>query len=186
MARPASLRPPLLTTTFLFRPSQGGLIMLDITTPKGELTLLQERRAAEIYRWHNPGCEYNRTPDYQPAPVDAVLTRDGKCEGVVETKCRNFTLDHFRNGLQGKWLITFDKVVAAKEIAKDLHVPLYGFLYLVDDDCLISRKLWTPEDNWLVELQVMKTKTQATVNGGIARRDNAFIDMKGATVWRML
>ena len=61
-----------------------------------------------------------------------------------------------------------------------MQVPLVGFLYLVEDDILLHKKLWEPELGWVCSMSIRLTYTQATVNGGRALRSNAFIDMKDA------
>jgi hypothetical protein len=159
--------------------------MLDILSKKGQKTLEQERQAIEIWHSHVPDWVYNETPKDSPSPVDAIITNGGCCRAVVETKCRDMSEDMFSNTFDKKWLVTFDKILKAKDIADSLQIPFLGFLYLTKSNCLIWQKLWTPNKGWLIEIDVRKTKTQATVNGGEIYRDNAYIDMKDATVWRM-
>jgi hypothetical protein len=46
----------------------------------------------------------------------------------------------------------------------------------------MCKTIWHPTGGWAVPIRIQETKTQATINGGIAVRQNAFIDMKTATV----
>lgn len=151
---------------------------LDINTPKGQETLQQERRAIAIWHSHFPHLVYNETPKEEPALIDGVLTHNGFCRGVVETKCRDMDLATFTNTHDEQWLVTHGKLIEAKNVASSLCVPLLGFLYLVPTDMLLWAKLWDPLHGWVRSFSVQKTETQATVNGGKALRDNAFINMR--------
>ena len=151
---------------------------LDILTPRGQVSLADEQAVA---RWFNefPSCQYVQTPKDSPAAVDAVLVKHEKIIGVAETKCRyNLTLAKFQNEFDNEWLITWEKVRIGLEMAKGLCVPLYGFLYLVDDDTLLVQELSAG-----ILLRDF-TATQRTINGGVAVRENAFIRMTDASVFR--
>lgn len=153
---------------------------LDINSSRGKRSLEHEHRAADIF-WRNfPTREYVSTPKSEPAVIDAAIVHDGCIEAVVETKCRDSTLAHLAEVWNYEWLITYDKLIRASEIASALCVPLYGFLYLIRSDILLMKKLFCPERQWLVDLNVRTTETQATINGGVAVRQNAYIDMSDA------
>jgi hypothetical protein len=158
--------------------------MLDILTEKGQATVQQEQRAIEIWHSHYPNIVYNETPKNKPCSVDAILTKDGKCSAVVETKCRTMTHTKFNEVFGHDWLVTLEKVLSAKKIAEELHIPLLGFLYLVNDDMLLWKKIWDPELGWCAPFRVEKTETKATVNGGTAIRDNAYINMADCNMLR--
>jgi hypothetical protein len=61
------------------------------------------------------------------------------------------------NKFHNEWLVTWEKLESGLKMAEQLCVPLYGFLYLVDDDVLLiaeskqgrdtSRVYRNPEDN---------------------------------------
>jgi hypothetical protein len=151
---------------------------LDILTEKGQQTVLQEQRAKQILEMTTKFV-YVETPKDKPCAVDAVLVSDGCVVGVAETKCRNMSilqLQRFNN----EGLVTEEKLLNARNLAKALYVPLYGVLYLVPDDTVLFKKLSKVDGSWDVPFRTEETKTQATVNGGIAVRSNAFIDMSKA------
>lgn len=151
---------------------------LDILTPRGQVSLADEQAVA---RWFNgfPSCQYIQTPKDSPAAVDAVLVEHGKIIGVAETKCRyGLTLAKFQNEFGNEWLITWEKVRIGLEMARGLCVPLFGFLYLVDDQTLLVQEL---------SVGILRrdfTATQKTINGGVAVRENAFIRMTDAGIFR--
>jgi hypothetical protein len=155
---------------------------LDINTPRGQVTLEQERRAAEIIAQTWPDCSYIHTPKDQAAAIDAVMAKQGIVRAVVLASCRNNSLNTLRTSFHDAWLLTYSKIIEGQRIAQAMCVELWGVLYLVPDDTVLRVKLWSPDGGWLVCFSVNKTETQATCNGGTALRDNAYIDMSAATV----
>ena len=130
-------------------------------------------------------CRYIETPKDSPALIDAIITdeRGGTIRAVAETKCRyNMTLAQLRNSLNNEWLMTWTKVQNAMQIAMALGVPCVGLLYLVEEKTLLAQKLSDQHGNLMTTIRLESTETQATINGGKATRNNAFIDMSKAKV----
>ena len=153
---------------------------LDITTPKGQVSLKDEQIVA---RWFNrkEGHIYAQTPKHSPAKVDAVLVKGDTIIGLAETKCRyNITLQDFQRKFHNEWLVTWEKVESGLRMAEQLCVPLFGFLYLVDDDVLLITNLSK------AETRKEFTETQETINGGKIVRENCFISMENAQVNRSI
>jgi hypothetical protein len=149
---------------------------LDIDTPKGQVSLKDEQIVA---RWFNSKDDYQyiQTPKHSPAKVDAVLVREDMIIGLAETKCRyKINLQDFRNKFKNEWLVTWEKLESGLKLAEQLCVPLYGFLYLVDDDVLLIQNLNK------IEIRKEFTETQKTINGGKIVRENGFIPMNDALV----
>ena len=159
---------------------------LDISTPRGQQTLADELIAIEMFEAQCPGFHYIKTKKDRIAIVDGVVERNRFTVGLVETKCRyGFNLQHFETTWQSKWLVTYDKIEGGRRLADYLMIPYWGFLYIVDDKVLLTKKLYDPEaGGWQTSFEVLKTPTQRSCNGGEALRDNAYIDMRGATVIR--
>jgi hypothetical protein len=157
--------------------------MLDVNTPRGQQTLKDEDCAVAIFEQHHRQFIYVHTPKKEPGDIDGLIIAPGDATlvCVVETKCRyDVTLEQFIERYAETWLVTFDKIIKGMKIAEALRVPFYGFLYIVQDRALLIKRLWTPEGGLdMARLVVRKTTTQATVNGGTATRDNAFVDMQG-------
>jgi hypothetical protein len=147
---------------------------MDVLTPKGQVTLEQEVRAAFLFEQQYPSMRYVGTPKDSPAVIDAVLIRKGSLYAVAETKCRGATLKQFK-AWQYEWLITQDKVERARDIAMVCGVPLVGLLYLVPDDLLLVQRIYNADGSPATAIRTEITTTQATVNGGTAIRNNAFI-----------
>jgi hypothetical protein len=155
---------------------------MDILTPAGQKTLADEQKAAAIYHKNCPNYRYIQTPKNMPALVDGVLISD-KILAVVETKCRyDMDLDYFNSAYKSEWLVTYEKISAAGKIGRDLGVPLVGFLYIVQSNCLLIQQITDEFGEMICTHYVKETETQKTVNGGKIVRPNCFISMKGARV----
>jgi len=154
---------------------------MDISTPRGQETLVQEARAVRLWHGKNPNFQYCETPKDTPAAVDAGLIKDGVIKAVVETKCRrDLTVEKLVREYDWKWLVTTEKIHKGRYVAEALQVPFLGFLYLVDEDVLLYQVLWEPKFGWKPEIEERITRTQSTVNGGSIMRENSFIDMSNA------
>lgn len=153
---------------------------MDILTEKGQETLRHEQRAMELWLSKFPQHSYIQTPKDKPAIIDAIISVDNVVTAVVETKCRDYTLQEFQKKFKSEWMVTHEKLIKSSHIASGLCVPFIGLLYLVPDDILLRRTLWKPDVGFVCTMYIRTIWTQASVNGGKALRSNAFIDMRDA------
>jgi hypothetical protein len=158
--------------------------MLDILSRRGRLSAEQEQRAVGVFRKHHPDYIYAGTPKDKPADIDAVLVNGSDLVAVVETKCRKLTLQQLLEKYQGLWLVSFDKIERARRGAMSHQVPLVGWLWLDDDQLLLTQRLCEADGTFAVTIAIKTTMTQRTINGGTAVRSNAFIPMDKAKVLR--
>lgn len=157
---------------------------MDILTPAGQKTLVDEARAQEIFENNFPKYKYVHTPKRRPADVDAIMVRDSEVMAVIETKCRyDVDLNDFNTRYRATWLVTFEKILKGQQISNALRVPLVGFLYLKRSDVLLMQTI-SRDGHFLPKIVVEDTMTQATINGGSAVRTNGYIDMSNARVLR--
>jgi len=82
---------------------------LDINTPRGQESLLQEQDMIQLIHAAYDGIELLQTPKDKPADVDGFISRQGEIIGVYEAKCRDMTRDQLAE-FSYEWLITFDKL----------------------------------------------------------------------------
>jgi hypothetical protein len=161
---------------------------VDILTEKGRVSLNDEQTLAKWLE-KNFSLKYIQTPKDTPALVDAIVTNKNSSEllGVAETKCRYdiASLEQFQTNYKNEWLVTWSKVNNAINIATSMGVPCVGFLYLVKPRVLLTQKLSDNTGRLAVDVRLSTTSTQATINGGIALRTNAFINMAGAKIYTM-
>ena len=154
---------------------------LDVTTPKGRLSVEQEKKVAKLIeaKWQ---CVYAHTDKDSPAYVDSVIVRDGAVKAIAETKCRNATLTQLQTTYNDEWLITHEKLVRGQKLAKWLYCEYWGLLFLVPSGVVMRVRLWVPDMEWITPWRVERTETQATINGGKIVRVNAYISMARADI----
>lgn len=155
---------------------------LAVLTPKGRAAVADSEAAVEIFCRARPDFTIRVTDQSMPATVDGMMYRGNCLEAVLEIKTRDMTTEQLR-AWHNEWLVTFDKIIEARNIAKALCVPLVGFLYLKPERRLMVRRICGPSGLFTTKLRVETTETQATVNGGRAVRSNAFLDMTGCKVF---
>lgn len=133
-----------------------------------------------LFRATFRGFDFIETPKHLPADIDGLIVRDGTLIAGAEVKCRNMTIDELKNTYSNRWLVTADKVDRGVAVCKSLGIDFRGFLYLVPNKMLLIVPIWSYEKGYVADIEYEQTKTQATVNGGIALRLNAYIDVSGA------
>lgn len=153
---------------------------LDINTERGQVSLKHERRAIELLGSRWPGVKFIDTEKTGGAVIDGFIIVDDVLKGIAEVKARDMNFETLTKVFRTEWLVTYDKIVGCREIADGMQTNFWGLLYLIPDDLLLLKCLYKHKGGWQAGFRVDKTDTQATCNGGAARRDNAFIDMKGA------
>ena len=146
--------------------------MLDIQTKKGQQSLRHEdRMLGSIKKKYN--VDIIETDKDSPALCDGFMVRNGIITGVFESKCRNATVKDFQKW--GTWLVTYEKIDGLAWISHKLCVPALGFLYCIPDDVILMWLITNKEGDYKFEFRVEKTITQATINGGKAERENAYL-----------
>lgn len=162
---------------------------MDIKTPLGRKSLKDEREAVERFRELHPSFGWMETEKGQPAAMDGFfyaysqspIANTYTMSAVVEVKCRKESREHFRTHFDNTWLITHQKLVDGQKISKLCRIPLVGILWTTPDRHLCVVKLTRRDGTYCFDFEVRETETQATINGGRARRANAFIPLQYAT-----
>jgi len=117
----------------------------------------------------------------EPCPVDGILTdRHDQIRYVVEQKSRQMTETELRTRFANEWLMTASKLPHLQAAARCLHVPAVGVLYLVPEPLVLVVRLADATGALVASIRYERTVTQATINGGQALRDNAYIGMAEA------
>jgi len=155
---------------------------MDINTPRGQQTLIEEQAAADLMESMWKRVRYIHTDKSSTSKLDAFLVRDNRTVAAVLTSCRReCSLSTFRFTWNDEWILTYRKVQLGAWLCKHIMIPLYGFLYIVDVKKLVVQKLYDPARDapWVAKIRVNRTWTQATVNGGEALRWNGYIKIGG-------
>jgi hypothetical protein len=148
---------------------------LDINSERGQKSKKYENRAYEIIEKNKSGSIIE-TPKARDAKIDAFFVRDGVILGACETKCRQLTWNELKSF--GTWLITNKKIEDGKKISKKLSVKFYGVLYLIPEDNVYIWEITDKNGNTNFNYKIKRTKTQKTINGGTAKRKNAFLPVE--------
>ncbi len=151
---------------------------MDILTEKGQQSLRQEEKMLEIIM-SKYGIDIIETNKDRPALCDGLIVRNGIITGVFESKCRNATIEDFRRW--GSWLVTYEKIDGLAWLSSKLCVPAVGFLYSIPDGTVLKWQITDEDGNYLFDFKVDETITQATINGGQAKRENAYLPIKHST-----
>jgi hypothetical protein len=149
---------------------------LDINTPKGQETLLQEQEVIKRIKQKWPGIDVIETNKKREAAFDIMLTQGGIIKCVAEIKCRDMSLKQMQ-GWGGTWLITHEKILECVNASRYMIAAFTGFLYLVPDNKILYWKIADEDGEYLFPFEVRNTKTQKTVNGGEIYRDNAYLPL---------
>lgn len=145
---------------------------MDVLTPKGLVTLTQEKEMLEIIRTkYNVGILH--TPKDQPGKCDGFIYQGDIVKAIFECKCRDMSEKQLHD--YGSWIVTYDKIRACKVISEFFCVPFYGFVYLLKTKNIYSWKITNEKGEYLFDFEKRKTNTQKTINGGEAVRLNAFL-----------
>jgi hypothetical protein len=163
---------------------------LDITTPRGQSVVEDQKRAVAIFEANFPGLRFEHTSKTQAEPVAGRVysRKSGKLKGLVILRCRyNCDRDFFEGKWRSEWLVTHAKIEVAKKLCHRERATLMGFLYIKRDDVLAVRTMYDPSlpDPW-IEPKVKPPKireTQATVNGGRDEKLNSMVPMHKAKRW---
>ena len=156
----------------------------DLTSDKVIQALEHEEKAIKLLedKYAEKGYEFIHTPKDTMAYVDGLIVRDNELTAVFETKCRyKLSVETLCNQFEWRWMLTKDKVERCGKVADYLCVPLFGILYLIEDETVMIEKLW--HNKKLV--CDYKEKTIATpINcdiGGTVNSCNLFINMENST-----
>lgn len=151
---------------------------LDILTPKGQISLDQEKRMIKKLDsiWNGWGVSFIETNKDKDAGCDGFIVKMNTIVGAYESKCRELTEEELRDF--GTWLITADKIKQGRILSKILKVGFLGFLYLVPEDKIFMWKITDSAGEYLFDFRIEESETQKTVNGGTIIRQNAYLPVE--------
>jgi hypothetical protein len=112
--------------------------------------------------------------------VDRIFVRDNKVRSIAEIKNRNMSLSQLQKF--GSYLISYEKIDRGVALSSLMHVPFYLFVYLISSDDIVYWKVSDETGREVCNYTIERTKTKADVNGGIAMRENAYIQLDGMTI----
>jgi len=159
---------------------------MQIHTPKGIQSLEYEADAITIYTNNRPNFRFVHTDKDTYSAIDGMLVDEElHLKAVVEIKTRNnITSQEFAKQFNNEWLLSYDKITRGMQIAELLKTALVGFLYLTKDNTLHVITLWCPKKG-IATMRLERTATQKNTNDQTqVWRDNAYINMEAASVYK--
>jgi hypothetical protein len=147
--------------------------MLDSQTPKGVPYIEDEEVVAKAV-CEKMNCEQIHMAS-DDTHVDRLFYRANQLVAVGEIKSRNMSLNELEN--MGSYLITESKILVGAALASLLGVPYMLYVNLKKDNVIVYWLVTDAEGEFKVHYDSEMTSTMANVNGGEARRMNAFIDL---------
>lgn len=157
---------------------------LAIDTPAGKEALKEELKAAALFESRVEGLLYIHTNKRLTVAYDAIIAdlENRKLVAYAETKCRDYDLKKLRDEYKMEWLITRKHLEKAYVAAKMAMTPLWGMLYLIPEKTLLMVQIADRSGRLTVPIRSQITTTSASINGGISRKMNSFINMTSAKI----
>lgn len=115
------------------------------------------------------------------ANPDGIMHRNGDIIGVYEFKSRNMSYDTLTSKRYGSWLISESKIKVCREIAIQMCVPFYGFLFLIPDSMMFCWEITDQHGVHLVDLNIKRSKTKSNSDPNdstMVWRNNAYLSME--------
>jgi hypothetical protein len=148
--------------------------VLDCETPRGQQFLARQQRLVDIcaVAWQATALQL-----VDPAaPIDAMFARHDRLFRIAEIKARDMAWGDLTT-THKSYLVSFDKLLAGRELASRLRVEYVLVVGLLD------ATVWWPiadrDGAWLVDMHVQRTATRATCNGGSKVEANAYLSLRG-------
>ena len=157
---------------------------LDINSPRGRIAAADQLRAVEIVFGGANGFNFFSTATDDAAAIDGFIVRSNIITGVAEIKSRDTSYETLLGQYHGEWLLTFQKLLDLQKVSQLLKIPGYGLLYLIPSDMVLVLTLVNSLGTIVCRHREELTATQRTCNGGSIQRNNAYIDVSGAKIYR--
>ena len=155
---------------------------LDINTPRGQSALAYERECIEAFCNLYPDYNFLETDKNEPAAIDGFfyLHKRNWVDCAVEVKTRNMTTEQLMCDYGNEWLVSYDKILKGQQLSELICSPFVGMLYLIPEKKILTIKITDNRGKFLLDFDVRKTRTSASINGGEVIKENAFIPMEKA------
>jgi hypothetical protein len=157
---------------------------LDINSPRGRIAAADQLRAVEIVFGGANGFNFFSTATDDAAAIDGFIVRNSVITGLAEVKSRDMDYETLLGKYHGEWLLTFQKLLDIQKVSQLLHIPGYGLLFLIPSDMVLVLTLTNSLGTIVCRHREELTATKKTCNGGSIQRNNAYIDVSGAKIYR--
>lgn len=124
---------------------------------------------------------FGNFPDHETTVVDGIASINNVASFIYENKCRKASLIDkkikYRGRFYNDYLISHNKIEEGAKLSKMLKLPFLIFIYFEENDTLAYFQVTNQKGKIMIDYDQKRSKTQNTVNGGVANRVNAFIKL---------
>jgi hypothetical protein len=151
---------------------------LAVLTKAGRKSVEQEMEMLAFLsgKW---GVSYVLTSKIGAAHIDGLFVRNGIIAAAFESKCRTKWDDY------DSLLITATKIDDGVAVSSVLFIPFLVLAYIVPLQQILYWQVTDSSGDIQFPITRRVTGTQATIEGGEARRLNAFLPLEFANIIRM-
>lgn len=123
----------------------------------------------------------NVDKDITPLSFDGFICNNNRIIALFDVRTRKASVHKdgifFRNRKYSTYMISKKKLDKCVEYSKYLNLPFALCVYFELNDSFLLYRIIDKRGNFLIDFNIEKTKSQYSVNGGVAYRDNAFISV---------
>ena len=158
-------------------------------TEAERLSIYYENETCAFLTRHTPWewLRFSQTSEAQHSCADGFLMHqiDRSLDAMFEVKCRDMSPDDFKYSFRSEWLVSYQKLEACRLITMRLKIPFIMALRILNGNLIFVQQVWDSSGNLNTGIRLAQTTTQKSVNGGIASRPNAYINMSDSDVFAM-
>jgi hypothetical protein len=154
---------------------------LGILTEKGRAAAQREKEMLDFLanKWKVQYVSVDKATENGTAYIDGFFVRDGTIISAFESKCRQKWADY------DSLIITADKLDRGAVISSMLVIPYIVLAYIVERQLIYYWRVTDVRGVFRFRIRREMTVTKRTIDGGEAKRMNAFLPVSEAILYRM-
>lgn len=130
--------------------------------------------------------EDNKDKDITPLSFDGFICNGNKVIALFDVRTRKASVYNdgilFRDRKYPTYMISRKKLDKCAEYSKYLNLPFALCIYFEQNNSFLLYRLLDKRGNFLLEFDTKKTRSQYSINGGVANRENAFINVSSGKI----
>lgn len=131
----------------------------------------------------------NKEKDITPLSFDGFICNRNRVIALFDVRTRKASVYGdgilFRNKKYPTYMISKKKLDKCVEYSKYLNLPFALCVYFENNDSFLLYRILDKRGKFLINFNVEKTKSQYSVNGGIAYRENAYINVSDGKIIKL-
>ena len=130
---------------------------------------------------------FARFPNEKPMDFDGFIIEDSEIRAMYEARSRDAGFIEgqleYKSKKYDTVMVTHDKILRCQKYSKKFGIPFLFLVIFVQTRNVICFQITDERGDELIDYEVKETKSQKTINGGVAFRKNAFLPLSEAIVW---